>query len=71
MAEQDRERITLNIPVKPRLYASLTVTKPMTVAEWDQMMRVLEAMKPGLLDQDDPDDPDDPAVNPADGGWPR
>ena len=59
----DRERVTLNIPVRPRHYASLTVSKPMTVAEWDQMMKVLAAMRPGLVDE--------PAGGPDDSGWPR
>lgn len=48
---EKRERLTLNLPVAPRLYATLTVTTPMTGPEWDRMMTVLTEMRPGLVEE--------------------
>lgn len=43
--------VPLNIPVAAGQWATLTINWPLTEAEWGQMIRVLEAMRPGLVAQ--------------------
>lgn len=48
MAESVRREIPL--PLSPDIWAHLTVPCPLTEAEWAQMMTVLEAMRPALVE---------------------
>jgi hypothetical protein len=43
----------LIIPIRPGVAAEMTVPFPMTPADWDQMLAVLGAMKPGLVKDED------------------
>ena len=47
----DRTWIILAIPISPGECAKLGLHLPVTAQEWEQMMRVLEAMKPAILEQ--------------------
>jgi hypothetical protein len=44
-------QVRLMLPIRPGLWVALDGFRPMTPAEWDQMMRVLEAMRPGLVEE--------------------
>lgn len=46
----DRPKGTLTIPVAPNVYVLLQVPRPMYPAEWEQMMRVLVSMRPGIVE---------------------
>jgi hypothetical protein len=46
-----RPQRALTVPVSPYAYVQMNVPGTMTDREWAQMMRVLEAMKPGLVDR--------------------
>jgi hypothetical protein len=52
MSEQTRQQTTFTIPIVPGKYAFFAVTWPMGPDDWAQIMRVLEAMKPGLVQED-------------------
>lgn len=41
--------IQLHIPIRSDFHAPIILPYPMTRQEWEQMMRVLEAMKPALI----------------------
>lgn len=49
MSTEPEIRQQLRIPIRPHIDAVLYVPYPMTAADWDQFMTVLEAMKPGLV----------------------
>jgi len=44
----------LNLPLSPNDWAVLQVPTRMSEREWDQMIAVLTAMKPGIVSEDDP-----------------
>lgn len=48
-----REPRVFPIPISDRESAALQVTYPLTPKGWAQMMKVLEAMKPGLIEGED------------------
>ena len=49
---QERVRkMLLCIPVEPHVNVEMSVPFPMTVAQWDRMMVVLAAMKPGIVSE--------------------
>lgn len=50
----DRPNQTLRIPLTTTTSAFLQVPFPVTRAEWEQLERVLAAMKPALTLLDDP-----------------
>jgi len=39
----------LIIPIRPHVTAEMDIPRPMASADWDQMMAVLETMKPGIV----------------------
>ncbi len=39
----------LRIPIRPEVDAILYLLLPMTQEDWDQLMAVLDAMKPGIV----------------------
>lgn len=43
----------LSIPIRPHVAAEMNLPRPMTSADWDQMMAVLETMKPGIVKDDE------------------
>ena len=43
------DELALSIPLEPYKDAELDLPQPMTEANWQQFMAVLEAMKPGLV----------------------
>jgi hypothetical protein len=45
----ERSTIALTLPLHPNVYAELRYAHPMTADEWEQMMAVLSAMKPGVV----------------------
>lgn len=46
----DRPRKELAIPVSLEFWGMLQISYPMTQAEWDQMLRILEAFRPGIVE---------------------
>jgi hypothetical protein len=42
-------RRTLPLPLAPGLWASLEARFPLRPADWDRLLALLEAMKPGLV----------------------
>lgn len=38
----------LNIPISPKRWVQMYVPLPLTEAEWECMMAILEAMKPAI-----------------------
>lgn len=45
----DETRFSTPIPISAGRLAFIDVPRPMTAAEWDQLHRVLDAMRPGLV----------------------
>ncbi|HLL69102.1 MAG TPA: hypothetical protein VK453_25805 [Micromonosporaceae bacterium] len=56
-SQSTRETMPLVVPVSPGMYVQMQVPRPMTGVEWDQMWRVLDAMKPGIV-EDPPTEPE-------------
>lgn len=44
-----RQTVTLTLPLAPHAVALLQYQHPMRSGEWDQMMRLLEIMRPGVV----------------------
>lgn len=44
-------QVRLTLPIRPGLWITLDGFRPMTPEDWAQMMRVLEAMRPGLVEE--------------------
>lgn len=40
----------LTLPLMPHVYAELSIVHPMTPQEWDRLIDLLLAMRPGLVD---------------------
>jgi hypothetical protein len=49
----DETRFSTPIPISSGRLAFIDMPRPMTVAEWDQLLRVLDAMRPGLVAEAD------------------
>lgn len=47
----------IQIPAGPGTWVTLNAGFPLSPAAWDQMMRILEAMKPGLVSEEEEDQP--------------
>jgi hypothetical protein len=45
----DRPMRIMALPLSPHAWATLTVALPLTEEEWDRLMAVLAAMRPGLV----------------------
>lgn len=48
--EQKSPMVTLALPIDPYDWAYLTMPRTISAAMWEQMMTVLEAMKPGIVE---------------------
>jgi hypothetical protein len=47
--EDSRPIETFVLPLSPGVVAELELPRPLRAPEWDQMQRVLAAMRPGLV----------------------
>lgn len=50
-----REPYTITLPLRAHVYGYLSIPVPLTPAEWEQMMRVITAMKPGIVEPEEGD----------------
>jgi hypothetical protein len=46
---QPRTVAAVPLPLSPHAWATLTAALPLTEEEWDRLMAVLAAMRPGLV----------------------
>lgn len=51
VTDADRPRGTLTLPLAPNIYAYLEVPRVMHTTEWELLMDVLEAFRPGLVSE--------------------